>query len=136
MTYRYHLVEFSTNPGGRVPRDGEHNATTFREDILKPLLKKHDKVEIHLDGIAGLGYSWIEEVFTPLSEDHKSKVSASATESGLLGDVGLIEYALEESKKKEDALNKEKGNKKKEKRFVDWLKNMFENEGKNKESRL
>lgn len=55
--------QFSPFPGGRYRKDGPYSGEAFREDILKPALRRYEVVTINLDGVAGLPSSFWEEVF-------------------------------------------------------------------------
>lgn len=55
--------EFTPFPGGRRRKDGPFSGEAFREDILKPSLKKFGSVVVDFDGVAGLPSSFLEEVF-------------------------------------------------------------------------
>lgn len=56
--------DFSDVPWGRVPADGDFCGENFRERKLLPALKgSTDKVTIDLDGVEGLGSSFLEEAF-------------------------------------------------------------------------
>lgn len=56
--------DFSDVPWGRVPADGEFCGENFREKILLPALKRsREKVVVDLDGLEGLGSSFLEEAF-------------------------------------------------------------------------
>ena len=57
---------FSMYPAGRFPQDGKYNGTNFREIHLVPRLKNlsgSDRLEVSLDGVAGVGSSFLEEAF-------------------------------------------------------------------------
>lgn len=64
-------TRFSEYPAGRYRADGDFSGEVFREDILVPLLSKHDLVEIDLDGAMGYGSSFLEEAFGGLVRNHK-----------------------------------------------------------------
>jgi hypothetical protein len=60
--------DFSRYPGGRWRRDGPHSGEQFRDDVLAPALKSvaddpSAKVVVNIDGVAGYGSSFLEEVF-------------------------------------------------------------------------
>ncbi|MEQ9945225.1 STAS-like domain-containing protein [Pectobacterium aroidearum] len=65
--------DFSDDPFGRYPDDGEFNATKFRRTLLIPALKNlkdGEKLTIDFSGVSiGLGSSFIEEVFGGLIRD-------------------------------------------------------------------
>lgn len=60
-------TDFSRIPGARFLSEGDFPGEEFREKILMPKLKeaieKNEKLEIDLDGTAGLGTSFLEESF-------------------------------------------------------------------------
>jgi hypothetical protein len=60
-------TDFSRIPGARFPEEGDFSGQEFRQAILLPKLKesieKKGKLEIDLDGTAGLGTSFLEESF-------------------------------------------------------------------------
>lgn len=60
-------TDFSRIPGARFPEEGDFSGQDFRQQILLPKLKeaieKKEKLEIDLDGTAGLGTSFLEESF-------------------------------------------------------------------------
>ena len=65
---KFSLAEhFSPVPAGRMRGDGPKSGEIFREDFLLPKLKQAEKeggaVEISLDGVEGLGSSFLEEAF-------------------------------------------------------------------------
>lgn len=67
MTYSIHVAkEFSKTPGGRYREDGPHSGEEFREDVLIPMLKVHDKLDIFLDGARGYPSSFLDEAFAGL----------------------------------------------------------------------
>ena len=59
--------DFSRIPGARFPKEGDFSGQEFRTQILLPNLQKaindKDKLQIILDGTAGLGTSFLEEAF-------------------------------------------------------------------------
>jgi hypothetical protein len=55
--------EFSMFPGGRYRRISEFSGEEFRERLLVPAVKSGRKVVVNLDGVAGYGSSFLEEVF-------------------------------------------------------------------------
>lgn len=61
--------EFSTEPYGRYPADGDSNGTKFREEWVVPALTRNEKLIITLDGVEGYGSSFLEEVFGGLVRD-------------------------------------------------------------------
>jgi hypothetical protein len=60
-------TDFSRVPGVRFPEEGDYPGQDFREKVLLPKLKEAIKegvkLEVILDGTAGLGTSFLEESF-------------------------------------------------------------------------
>ena len=60
-------TDFSRIPCARFLSEGDYPGEEFREKILCPMLKdaikNNEKLEIDLDGTAGLGTSFLEESF-------------------------------------------------------------------------
>lgn len=57
--------DFSDVPWGRVPGDGDFCGENFREKVLLPALRRSatEKIIVDLDGVEGLGSSFLEEAF-------------------------------------------------------------------------
>jgi len=56
--------DFSDVPWGRVPADGDFCGENFREHKLLPALRSSsEKIVVDLDGVEGLGSSFLEEAF-------------------------------------------------------------------------
>jgi hypothetical protein len=59
--------DFSRIPGARFPKEGNYSGEEFRKNVLLPKLKeaieKKVKLQVVLDGTAGLGTSFLEEAF-------------------------------------------------------------------------
>lgn len=55
--------EFSDEPFGRYPVDGDDNGERFRNEYLIPGLESHDIVLVDFDGAEGYGSSFLEESF-------------------------------------------------------------------------
>lgn len=70
QTYIDVAKDFSDDPFGRYPEDGEFNATYFRKNLLVPRLSKlkdNEVLTIDFSGVSfGLGSSFIEEAFGQL----------------------------------------------------------------------
>lgn len=56
-------TDYSSEPFGRYPSDGDANGTRFREEWLKPALTDSETVTVVLDGAEGYGSSFLEEAF-------------------------------------------------------------------------
>jgi hypothetical protein len=62
--------KFTKAPGPRYKYLGEHSGEEFREDILKPLLKEYDFIEIDGSGIeTSFTPSFLSETFARLAEE-------------------------------------------------------------------
>jgi len=57
------IKDFSKNPYGRYPSDGEWNGQAFRTKILTPALRSFEKVVVDLTGYNRYGRSFIDEAF-------------------------------------------------------------------------
>ncbi|OEY71751.1 STAS-like domain-containing protein [Salegentibacter salarius] len=66
--------DFSPFPGSRYEKEGENSGEKFRRDFLAPAFKKaideDKKVLVDLDGTAGYGTSFLEEIFGGLVRDN------------------------------------------------------------------
>lgn len=58
-----YIKKFSEFPGPRYRHLGKASGEEFREDILLPKLSQTSDWIINLDGVAGYGSSFLEEVF-------------------------------------------------------------------------
>ncbi|MBN6075763.1 STAS-like domain-containing protein [Aggregatibacter actinomycetemcomitans] len=58
-----YVKDFSEFPGPRYRRLGKASGEEFREDVLLPKLNQTSDWIINLDGVAGYGSSFLEEVF-------------------------------------------------------------------------
>lgn len=69
--------DFSRIPGARFPQEGDYSGQEFRQNVLLPKLKEaieqKVKLQVILDGTAGLGTSFLEEAFGGLIRDDKVK---------------------------------------------------------------
>lgn len=63
-------ADFSTEPYGRYPDDGETNGTRFREEFLVPALNSDEQVTVILDKTEGYGSSFLDEAFGGLVRIH------------------------------------------------------------------
>ena len=68
-------TDFSRTPGARFLEEGDFSGQEFRQQILLPKIKeaitKKERLEIDLDGTAGLGTSFLEESFGGLIRINK-----------------------------------------------------------------
>jgi hypothetical protein len=62
--------DFSAMPVGRYTDDGDHSGQIFRERVLLPLLEKHIRVIVDLEGLIGVGSSFLEEAFGGLVREN------------------------------------------------------------------
>ena len=92
---------FSRYPAGRFREDGPFNGTTFRQEHLVPALRDFEKVEVNFDGVAGFGYSFLEEAFGGLIQKEgmdknflDTRLFFSTTEPGLEDDIRLAEHSI------------------------------------------
>jgi hypothetical protein len=78
-------ADFSATPLGRYYEDGPFPGQKFREDLLIPALRSNDCVLVDLDGVEGLGSSFLEEAFGGLvrkgfsEQEIKSRLKIKAT---------------------------------------------------------
>lgn len=56
-------TDYTPYPGGRYPKDGDGNGTTFRQRFLEPVMERGEHVKIVLDGAEGYPSSFLEEAF-------------------------------------------------------------------------
>ncbi|MDO9624062.1 MAG: STAS-like domain-containing protein [Pseudomonas sp.] len=59
----YVAKDFSKMPCVRSRDDGKKSGEEFRDDVLLPALRTHDKVTVDLNGVLSLGSSFLEEAF-------------------------------------------------------------------------
>lgn len=57
------VTEFTDCPGGRHRHQGEFSGEEFRDDLLVPALRNHDRVILDLNGASGFASSFIDEAF-------------------------------------------------------------------------
>src|SRR5690242_15094385 len=55
--------DFSDTPAGRFRADGPFSGEEFRERILLPPIVNNEEVVVNMDGVEGLGSSFLEEAF-------------------------------------------------------------------------
>ncbi len=96
--------DFSRYPAGRYPEDGPFSGQAFREEHLVPALNVPDttKVFVLLDGVAGLGSSFLDEAFGGLvrssgftKEFLDERLQVETTESDLKDDVDLTHWYID-----------------------------------------
>ncbi|WMN11923.1 STAS-like domain-containing protein [Marivirga salinae] len=67
--------DYTTTPGPRYIKEGSWSGEKLRNEIVFPQvsesIKKNEKIEIDLDGTAGYGTSFLEEVFGGLIRENK-----------------------------------------------------------------
>lgn len=67
--------DFSKTPGSRYEKEGKFSGELFRKTIFAPAMEKaiknDDNIEINLDGTAGYGTSFLEEIFGGLIRENK-----------------------------------------------------------------
>ena len=66
--------DFSRSPAGRYLTDGPYSGQAFRDKLLLPALQKNERVLVQLDGVLGLGASFLEEVFGGLVREAGYKI--------------------------------------------------------------
>ena len=76
--------DFSSFPFARYKTQSDSSGEEFRETILLPALRAHDKVTVILDGTEGYGSSWFDESFAGIIR------SKAFTKEGLLKKLNLI----------------------------------------------
>lgn len=62
--------QFSKNPYGRYPEDGNYNGQRFRDEFLVPALKSNEEVKVDLSGTNRYGSSFLEEAFGGLVREN------------------------------------------------------------------
>jgi hypothetical protein len=71
--------DFSRTPGARTPEEGPFPGCLFRDQLLVPKLKNAIengiKLIVDLDGVSGLGTSFLEEAFGGLIRESGFKYS-------------------------------------------------------------
>lgn len=55
--------DFSEFPGGRYRKHGPYSGEEFRESILIPAFRSHEKLVVNIDGTKGFPSSFLEEAF-------------------------------------------------------------------------
>lgn len=101
--------DYSKTPGSRYEKEGKYSGEVFRKTIFAPAMKEAIEndlnLEINLDGTAGYGTSFLEEIFGGLiREDNipyneiKNRVSIISLEEDYL--IEDIENDLLDAKEK------------------------------------
>ena len=87
-------VDFTRYPAGRYRTDGKYSGERFREELLLPALRLAKLVEIKLDGTAGYGSSFLEEVFGGLArsgefstEELLNAIKLESKDSSLIDEI-------------------------------------------------
>jgi hypothetical protein len=57
------VTDFTRFPGGRLRIHGKWSGEEFREAILLPALREHERVIVNLNGAVGFPSSFLDEVF-------------------------------------------------------------------------
>jgi hypothetical protein len=65
-TIELKVIDFSSQPYGRYPDDGDSCGENYREQVLAPALRSHDKVHVNLTGYNRYGRSFLDEAFDGL----------------------------------------------------------------------
>lgn len=89
--------DFSDTPWGRFPTDGDFCGANFRDNVLIPALKRSQIVVVDLDGVEGVGSSFLDEAFGGLvregqfsAEELKHRLQVVTTERPFRMYVDLI----------------------------------------------
>ena len=61
--------DYTDEPAGRFPADGDFNGERFRKEFLLPALRESEKVIVDFDGTEGYGSSFLDEAFGGLVRD-------------------------------------------------------------------
>lgn len=83
--------DYSRYPAGRYIADGPFNGERFRKKYLIPNLGKYDIVTVNLDGVRGVGSSFLEEAFGGLVRNGVSIETLNAKLRLLCADRSIIE---------------------------------------------
>lgn len=93
-------TDFSPFPGSRYMSEGKHSGEEFRNEYLAPAIKRaldeNKNIIIDLDGTAGFGTSFLEEIFGGLIRENNFEYSE------LIKRLKII--SLEEDYLKEDVM--------------------------------
>lgn len=95
--------DFSADPWGRYPADGDFNAQVFRQELLLPMFKKGKPFLVDLSGSNRYGSSFLEEAFGGLVRVEKlsdDKLNLMRVHHELLPSIAdEVSYYIEEAKK-------------------------------------
>lgn len=61
--------QFSDTPGGRYRARSEKSGEEFRDDVLRPALKKADFLFIEMNGASGYPHSFLDESFGKIIDE-------------------------------------------------------------------
>jgi hypothetical protein len=96
--------DFSDVPWGRFPDDSVFCGANFRDQKLLPALRGNERVVVSLDGVEGLGSSFLDEAFGGLvrvqrftPNELKAKLLVETTEPRLELYIQLIWEYIEEA---------------------------------------
>jgi len=68
---QYNFVkQFTKYPGPRFIRLGKHSGEEFRENVLRPIFKSEDIIDIDATGVLSFSPSFLDEAFSPLAEEY------------------------------------------------------------------
>lgn len=90
---RYKFAEeFTKFPGGRFKKNGPFSGEMFRDDVLLPLIKEADVLEIDLTGVKGLPSSFLDESFGEVAkrlgiDSVKARLKLECEDDPLMVDV-------------------------------------------------
>lgn len=62
-TAKVKLADFSEFPAGRYREDGKSSAEQWRDEHLIPALRENERIVVEMDGVMGIGSSFMEEAF-------------------------------------------------------------------------
>lgn len=79
-------ADFSPTPVGRQLSDGPKSGELFRRKILAPALRKFEQVSVVLDGVEGVGSSFLEEAFGGLIREDGFEIEVIRTKLSLVSE--------------------------------------------------
>lgn len=87
-------ASFTRFPGGRYRSDGNFSGERFRDELLVPALRAHERVVVRLDGTVGYGSSFLEEAFGGIvrsgvfsADELLSKLSFESSDTSLVDEI-------------------------------------------------